>query len=120
MNSIQKDQMTPASFLLSKSSERDVNSTLKAVEVDLFSYQLDASDFELKLLEICGNQFKYEKKQTSDIHTTFYITPEDHCLVEGGMMYKSAGSILADLTSHGFLIKGFRTIESCRSNSRPN
>lgn len=111
MNSIQKDQMTPASLLLTNASVDQGNSTLKAVEVDLFSYQLDAADFELKLREICGNQFKYEKKHSTEIYTTFYITPEDHCLVEGGMMYKSAGSILADLTSHGFLIKGFRTVE---------
>lgn len=91
----------------SKSSE-----TFKGIEVDLFSYTIAPDNFQKSIAAICGEHFDVVlQPEVSEDYATFYIAPKDYCLVEGGMMYTSAGSIMSELISRGFLIRGYWTIE---------
>ncbi len=87
------------------------DSTLKAVELSLFSYQLPFTGYESFLKEVCGTAFRYEIKSVSEEGVmTVLIAPHDFCLVEGGMLYKSAGSIISSLIENGFLIHAMATV----------
>jgi hypothetical protein len=84
---------------------------LKGMEIDIFSHQVNNDLFENVLSEICSTNFGFKKIRIAPCTSTFYISPMDHCLVEGGMMYTSAISILSSLSSKGILVKSFRTDE---------
>lgn len=87
-------------------------STLKGIELSLFSFQVSLKDYESLLEKVCGTHFQYQILSISEVGAmTVYISPEDYCLIEGGMMYKSAGNIISELVKRGLLIKGMRTIE---------
>lgn len=87
-------------------------SILKGIDVSLFSYQVSLDNYENKIKEVCGTHFEYRISSISDEGAmTVFISPKEFCLVDGGMMYKSAGSIIADFIEKGFLIKDMRAIE---------
>ncbi|MCR9172621.1 MAG: hypothetical protein NXI10_09025 [bacterium] len=84
----------------------------KGIEVDLFSYSIAPDKFEDEVKNVCGEHFYVHlQSDVSEDYATFYITPKDYCLVDGGMMYTSAGSIISELITRGFLIKGYWTVE---------
>lgn len=83
---------------------------LKGIELDLFSYHLAENDFENKLAEACGQHFICELIKKDVKHSTYYITPQEYSLVNGGMLYKSAGNIVSKLTNKGILIAGMREV----------
>ena len=86
--------------------------TFKGIEVDLFSYSLAPDKFQGVIETVCGEHFEVVlQPEVSDDYATFYIAPKEYCLVDGGMMYTSAGSIISKLISRGFLIKGYWTVE---------
>ncbi len=85
---------------------------LKGIELSLFSYRVSLKDYESTLKEVCNTHFQYQILSVSEAGVmTVYISPEDYCLVDGGMMYKSAGSIISELVKRSLLIKGMRTVE---------
>lgn len=87
-------------------------SSLKGIEVSLFSLRISLDEYETNVTEVCDTHFQYKVLSISENGTmTVYISPKEYCRVNGGMMYTSAGSILSDLVSSGFLVKSFRTIE---------
>lgn len=84
---------------------------LLGVELTVFSYDHPVSDFEPILEDICGTHFMYEVLSiTEDCKMTVFVRPRQHCLVNGGMMYKSAGSIIKDVFARGFLIQSMNAI----------
>lgn len=87
---------------------------LKGIEIDVFSYRIPESRFKQVLDEVCGEHCNIDDLPTKarKPSASFFITPKDFCLVDGGMMYTSAMSILSQLTSKGLLIQEFRTIEA--------
>lgn len=88
---------------------------LAGIEVDVFSHKINNDHFESVLQETCGSHFSFKKIRIAPDTNTFYIRPLEHCLVEGGMMYTSAISIISSLSSKGLLVKGFRTDEKRRA-----
>jgi hypothetical protein len=89
----------------------DEKNVLLGIELTLFSYEHAVSDFETLLEQICGTHFRYEVLSiTEDCKMTVFVRPREHCLVEGGMMYKSAGSIIKDVFARGFLIQAMNAI----------
>ena len=86
-------------------------SILKGIELSIFSYQIHIDEYERCLREVCGTHFQYERRWVSHKGVmTVFISPRDFCLVEGGMMYKSAGSIISDLLNEGFFIQSMNAI----------
>lgn len=99
----------PFTFSSKETSNDDV--TLSAIELRLFSYNIDEENFQQVIEAVAGNHFivtKIEEKHNE--FSTFRIAPQDYCLIEGGMMYTSAGSIISELISRGFLIKGYNAL----------
>lgn len=88
---------------------------LKGIEIDVFSHKINNDHFENVIQETCGSHFSFSKIRVAKDANTFYIRPLDHCLVEGGMMYTSAISIISSLSVKGLLVKGFRTDERKRA-----
>ena len=84
---------------------------LKGIELSLFSYQIDPVRYHRIFSEVCGTHFHYRITIQHDSSLRVLVAPHDHCLVEGGMMYTSAGYIMATLHERGFLIRGYQTIE---------
>jgi hypothetical protein len=90
----------------------DTSRKMIGVEVDLFSYKVPATKFEHVLAEVCGEQFDFDALDGHSNETvSFFITPKDYCLVDGGMMYTSAVSILKKITDKGLLVEEFRTVK---------
>ena len=86
-------------------------STLKGIELSIFSYQIPMGEYEMFLKEVCGTHFQYELRRVShDGVMTIFISPKEFCLVEGGMMYKSACCIISDLMNRGFFIQSMNAI----------
>lgn len=94
-------------YVQSSSAKTNV---LKGIELDLFSYQLNEDDFVKKLREACGTHFMCELVSNDEKHSTYYITPHEYSLVNGGMLYKSAGNIVSKLSDKGILIAGMREV----------
>lgn len=96
---------------LNQSNNALIKKKLKAVELDLFSYRVPVSEFEGVLAKVCGQQFKFDKLNNDIGHSgSFMIAPQDHCLVDGGMMYTSAASIVKQLSEKGLLIMRYKAI----------
>lgn len=85
-----------------------MNKTLKGIEVDLFSYKVSSCSIEKLINESCGQHFEVSQLNSSQF--SFHIQPKDYCLVNGGMMYTSAGTIVSSLNSKGVLVKELRAI----------
>ncbi|XOV68487.1 MAG: hypothetical protein ACFHU9_04770 [Fluviicola sp.] len=84
----------------------------RGIEVDLFSYTVAPDRFQEIIQSVCGEHFDVRlQPEVSEDFATYYIAPKEYCLVEGGMMYSSAGSIISELISRGFLIKGYWTVK---------
>lgn len=84
----------------------------KGIEVDLFSHNIPQEDFNNLITEVAGNHFDVTRQpDVEDSYATFYIAPKDYALIEGGMMYTTAGRIITDLISKGLLIKGYWTVK---------
>jgi hypothetical protein len=84
----------------------------KGIEVDLFSHTIIQEDFCDLISEVAGNHFDIVRQPGADkSYATFYIAPKDYALIEGGMMYTTAGRIITDLISKGLLIKGYWTVK---------
>ncbi|GEM_PF-4998044 len=93
--------------------ENTISTKLVGIEVDLFSYTVSETQFEQRLKDICGGNFRFEflANGHNGIHSVS-ISPQEHCLVDGGMMYTSAVGILKELTESGLLISEYRTMVS--------
>lgn len=98
-------------FIPRKKREDSSRETFVGIEIDLFSYSIAPDNFLSTIQSVCGEHFDVQlQPEVSDKFTTIYIAPKEYCLVDGGMMYSSAGSIISNLVSKGFLIKGYWTI----------
>lgn len=86
------------------------SNVLKGIELDIFSYQLNEQQLVDRLNEACGAHFICKRIKQDEKNSTFYITPHEYALVNGGMLYKSAGNIVSKLTSKGILIAGMREV----------
>lgn len=95
-----------------KSKDSKLFEAFKGIEVDLFSYTIAPDKFHEIIQFVCGEHFDVKlQPEAKEDYVTYYIAPKDSCLVDGGMMYSSAGSIISALISRGFLIKGYWTVE---------
>lgn len=83
---------------------------LKGVEVELLQHTPSGPAHERILSEICGAHFFFKTLRAGKSSIVYYIRPFDHSLVNGGMMYTSAGSLISAIISRGLLLKNVRTI----------
>jgi hypothetical protein len=90
---------------------QDGPAKLMGIEIDLFSYKVPEGHFEQVLKEICGGAFNFKMVTgATKGSNSYFIFPQEYCLVEGGMMYTSAVNILKQLTTSGLLVSEFRTV----------
>lgn len=84
--------------------DRDI---LRGITLKLFS---ESPNITERTKAIIGNHFicKIEQLDTQSIRVT--ICPKEYCLVNGGMMYKTAGTIIANLISNGIFVRSMDTI----------
>jgi len=82
------------------------NHVLSHIDVVVMKHQFITSNIEFICREICNTHFEYqiESYENNSSHK-ISIRPKEHCLVEGGMMYKSAGSIISKMIENGLMIK---------------
>lgn len=94
------------------SSTAEESKAFKAIEVDLFSYNVHEGNYQRVIAQVAGDHFTVVRQpDVSESYATFCIAPKDYALVDGGMMYTTAGRIIADLIGRGFLIQGYWTIK---------
>ncbi len=86
--------------------------SLKGIEIDLFSHKIHEGNYQRVISQVVGEHFTVIRQpDVSEAYATFSIFPKDYALIEGGMMYTTAGRMVSDLINRGFLIQGFWTVK---------
>lgn len=81
--------------------------TLQGIVLSLVSPDPEIID---RITEVIGGHFHLEFGLFSENSVSVTIKPKDYCLVDGGMMFRTAGCIITRLLDHGIFIQSMDTI----------
>lgn len=112
-----KNAMETSTKVLSPAAEwfqlSDTAPCLSSIVLEVFSYRYSKGELKECLKQICGQAFTFrivEEFNPSVPKLKVHLAPQEYCLVNGGMMFTSAGALISDMHQKGLCISHVKMI----------